>query len=93
MQTPPAWKTKAIRLAANQCALMARVDNFGEDPSGAKGKVTLEEMKQKIEKWQEAPPAKTAKPLPVPDAEKKKRRYGWHYPCVILHGYEYVGCT
>ena len=48
MQTPPAWKTKAIRLAANQCALMARVDNFGEDPSGAKGKVTLEEMKQKI---------------------------------------------
>eukprot|EP00958_Prasinococcus_capsulatus_P029634 scaffold7576_cov417-Prasinococcus_capsulatus_cf.AAC.11 len=76
-QTPPAWKTKAIRLMANQCALMSRVDNFGEDPSGAKGKATLEEVKQKIEKWQEAPPAKTAKPLPVPDAEKKKRRLAW----------------
>ena len=30
----------------------------------------------KIEKWQEPPPAKTIKPLPVPDLEPKKRRGG-----------------
>jgi U4/U6 small nuclear ribonucleoprotein PRP31 len=34
------------------------------------------EMAAKIEKWQEPPPAKTAKPLPAPDAEAKKRRGG-----------------
>jgi U4/U6 small nuclear ribonucleoprotein PRP31 len=38
-----------------------------------------EEMVKKIEKWQEPPPAKTAKVLPVPDAEVKKRRGGKRY--------------
>jgi U4/U6 small nuclear ribonucleoprotein PRP31 len=33
-------------------------------------------MLAKIEKWQEPPPAKQAKPLPVPDLEAKKRRGG-----------------
>jgi hypothetical protein len=33
-------------------------------------------MLAKIEKWQEPPPAKQAKPLPVPDLEPKKRRGG-----------------
>ncbi len=35
-----------------------------------------EEMRKKIEKWQEPPPAKIEKPLPVPDLEQKKRRGG-----------------
>lgn len=35
-----------------------------------------EEMEKKIEKWQEPPPAKIDKPLPVPDQEPKKRRGG-----------------
>ena len=35
-----------------------------------------EDVIAKIEKWQEPPPAKQAKPLPVPDAEPKKRRGG-----------------
>ena len=34
------------------------------------------EVTRKIDKWQEPPPAKTAKPLPCPDAEVKKRRGG-----------------
>jgi U4/U6 small nuclear ribonucleoprotein PRP31 len=33
-------------------------------------------MLAKIEKWQEPPPAKQPKPLPVPDLEPKKRRGG-----------------
>ena len=36
----------------------------------------LEEMLKKIEKWQELPPARTAKPLPVPGGPSKKRRGG-----------------
>lgn len=35
-----------------------------------------DEMVKKIEKWQEPPPAKIEKPLPVPDQEPKKRRGG-----------------
>ena len=35
-----------------------------------------EEMEKKVEKWQEPPPAKQTKVLPVPDMEPKKRRGG-----------------
>nr|XP_043611413.1 U4/U6 small nuclear ribonucleoprotein Prp31 homolog [Erigeron canadensis] len=35
-----------------------------------------EEIREKIEKWQEPPPAKQPKPLPVPDSEPKKKRGG-----------------
>jgi U4/U6 small nuclear ribonucleoprotein PRP31 len=38
-----------------------------------------DDMLKKIEKWQEPPPAKTAKVLPVPDGEAKKRRGGKRY--------------
>ncbi len=50
-----------------------------QDPSGTAGREMKEEMVKKIEKWQEPPPAKTAKVLPVPDAEGKKRRGGKRY--------------
>lgn len=43
---------------------------------GAKGRALREEIMRKIEKWQEPPPAKQPKPLPVPDAEPKKKRGG-----------------
>lgn len=35
-----------------------------------------EEMQKKIAKWQEPPPAKQTRVLPVPDMEPKKRRGG-----------------
>ena len=50
-----------------------------QDPSGAAGLAMKEEMAKKIEKWQEPPPAKNVKVLPVPDAEVKKRRGGKRY--------------
>jgi U4/U6 small nuclear ribonucleoprotein PRP31 len=46
------------------------------DTVGGHGQALKDEIIKKIEKWQEPPPAKTAKPLPVPDAEPKKRRGG-----------------
>ena len=75
-KTPPALRTKAARLVGGKCTLMARVDAFGEDPSGTTGRKMSDEVVKKIEKWQEPPPAKTSKPLAVPDQEGKKRRGG-----------------
>lgn len=47
--------------------------------AGTAGESMRSEVLAKIEKWQEPPPAKTVKPLPAPDAEKKKRRGGKRY--------------
>lgn len=74
--TPPGLRLKAARLAASKCSLLARVDAYGQDPSGETGKKFRDDMAAKITKWQEPPPAKTSKPLPAPDAEIKKRRGG-----------------
>lgn len=75
-KTPPAWRSKAARLIGAKCTLMARIDAFGESPDGSTGRTFAEEIMKKIEKWQEAPPARTAKPLPAPGIEAKKRRGG-----------------
>ncbi|KAM2339564.1 hypothetical protein ACFX1X_019119 [Malus domestica] len=55
---------------------VARVDSTRGDPSGNTGRAFQEEIRKKIEKWQEPPPAKQPKPLPVPDSEPKKKRGG-----------------
>lgn len=75
-QTPPAWRNKAVRLVAGKCTLLARVDAYGQDPSGEVGRQFRTEMLAKIEKWQEPPPAKTVKPILMPAGEAKKRRGG-----------------
>jgi U4/U6 small nuclear ribonucleoprotein PRP31 len=75
-KTPPAWRSKAARLIGAKCSLMARVDAFGECPDGSTGRKFADEIVKKIDKWQEAPPARTAKPLPAPGVEQKKRRGG-----------------
>lgn len=36
-QTPPGLKAKALRLIGAKAALLARVDAFGQDPSGQTG--------------------------------------------------------
>ncbi|MQM08557.1 hypothetical protein Taro_041410, partial [Colocasia esculenta] len=56
--------------------LAARVDSTRGDPTGKTGRDLREEIRKKIEKWQEPPPAKQPKPLPVPDSEPKKKRGG-----------------
>lgn len=74
--TPPALKMRAARLLASKATLAARVDSTRGDPSGNTGRTLREEIRKKIEKWQEPPPAKQPKPLPVPDSEPKKKRGG-----------------
>ncbi|KAG8065666.1 hypothetical protein GUJ93_ZPchr0004g38900 [Zizania palustris] len=74
--TPPALRTRACRLIAAKSTLAARIDSIRGDPTGKAGRNLLEEIRKKIEKWQEPPPAKLPKPLPVPDFEPKKKRGG-----------------
>ncbi|KAL5552914.1 hypothetical protein UlMin_040315 [Ulmus minor] len=74
--TPPSLRMRACRLVAAKSTLAARVDSTRGDPSGTTGRTLREEIRKKIDKWQEPPPAKTAKPLPVPDSEPKKKRGG-----------------
>ncbi|CAI7790558.1 unnamed protein product, partial [Closterium sp. NIES-54] len=74
--TPPPLRMRSTRLVAGKCALAARVDATHGDLSGGAGRRLRAEMERKIDKWQEPPPAKQPKPLPVPDAEPKKRRGG-----------------
>mmetsp|Transcript_20589 Transcript_20589/g.49016 ORF Transcript_20589/g.49016 Transcript_20589/m.49016 type:complete len:497 (-) Transcript_20589:41-1531(-) len=75
-RTPPPLRPRACRLVGGKVALLARMDAYGQDPSGSGGQRLREEMEKKIEKWQEPPPAKIEKPLPVPDQEPKKKRGG-----------------
>ncbi|MQL46470.1 hypothetical protein EI019_24980, partial [Escherichia coli] len=63
-------------MLAAKATLAARVDSTSGDPTGKTGRSLLEEVRKKIEKWQEPPPAKQPKPLPVPDSEPKKKRGG-----------------
>ena len=78
-KAPPALRGKAARLVGGKCTMMARVDSYGQDPTGSRGQAMKDEMLAKLEKWQELPPARIAKPLPVPDMERKKRRGGRRY--------------
>lgn len=74
--TPPPLRMRACRLVAGKSTLAARVDSIRGDPMGKTGRTLCEEVRKKIEKWQEPPPAKQPKPLPVPDSEPKKKRGG-----------------
>jgi U4/U6 small nuclear ribonucleoprotein PRP31 len=74
--TPPALRMRAGRLLAAKSSLAARVDSTRGDPTGGNGRAFRAEMVKKIAKWQEPPPAKLPKPLPVPDSEPKKKRGG-----------------
>ena len=76
---PEAFRAKAARVVGAKCTLMARVDAYGTDPAGSSGARMKEEVKGKMDKVMEAPPARIEKPLPVPDAEPKKRRGGRRY--------------
>ncbi|PIA62021.1 hypothetical protein AQUCO_00200185v1 [Aquilegia coerulea] len=74
--TPPSLRNRACRLLAAKSTLAARVDSVRGDPTGKTGRTLRDEILKKIEKWQEPPPAKLPKPLPVPDSEPKKKRGG-----------------
>lgn len=71
---PPEYRRKAARLIATKVALAARIDSCHEQRDGAAGRRFREDIISKLEKAQEPPPPKLAKPLPVPlDMPSKKR--------------------
>lgn len=76
--TPPGLRNKAAKLVGAKCSLLARVDAHGNHKDGSIGKSTRDSIVQKIEKWQEPPPARKGDVLPLPDADemKKSRRGG-----------------
>jgi U4/U6 small nuclear ribonucleoprotein PRP31 len=74
--THPPLRMRACRLLAAKSTLAARVDSIRGDPSGKTGRALKDEIRTKIEKWQEPPPAKQPKPLPVLDFEPKKKKRG-----------------
>ena len=76
---PPSLQTKAIRMVTSRAILAARVDSFNDSPAGETGKGFYDEIAKKIEKFNEPPPAKKEKALPVPDMVRKKRRAGRRY--------------
>jgi U4/U6 small nuclear ribonucleoprotein PRP31 len=76
---PSALRLKALRLLAGKCILAARIDSFGQDQTGNTGIKFFEEVQQKIEKWQEPPPAKLHKALPAPNDKPRNKRGGKRY--------------
>jgi len=71
---PPEFRKKAAKLVASKVTLAARVDCFHESEDGSVGKNLLEQIYEKFDKWQEPPPCKQTKALPVPlEAPRKKR--------------------
>jgi U4/U6 small nuclear ribonucleoprotein PRP31 len=76
---PPALKMRALRLVAGKVTLAARIDSFHQDTAGSSGLNFQEEILKRLDKLQEPPPPKQAKPLPVPGGGTKKKRGGKRY--------------
>jgi U4/U6 small nuclear ribonucleoprotein PRP31 len=76
MSLPPSYRKRGADLVANKAILAARVDSAKEHHDGNIGTRLRADIEAKFQKWQEPPPARTAKPLPVPDEVRKKHRAG-----------------
>lgn len=73
---PSTLRMKASKVCAAKLALAARCDCYGQDKVGLTGQRMLEEIKAKIEKWQEPTNTASKKALPKPDEAPKKKRGG-----------------
>lgn len=73
---PPKMRPKAGSVVAGKACLAARVDACRESTDGAMGAALHDTLVAKFAKMQERPPARTAKPLPIPGDETKRRHRG-----------------
>ena len=64
------------RIVAGKTTLAARIDSFHESRDGHLGNELRSEVDMRIEKLQEPPPVKLAKPLPAPLEQARKKRGG-----------------
>ncbi|KAL5669111.1 hypothetical protein ACJX0J_021332, partial [Zea mays] len=69
--TPPSLRFQSSRLIAAKSTLATRIDY---DPTRTVVQNLLEEISKKIENWQQLPPARLPKPIPIPDFMPKKKR-------------------
>lgn len=76
MNLPKQYRSKAGDVVTGKASLAARVDSCREQRDGSMGRKLRETLDAKFQKWQEPPPAKTAKPLPVPGDEAKRKHRG-----------------
>eukprot|EP01048_Picozoa_sp_COSAG05_P019074 COSAG05_NODE_2911_length_2516_cov_2.661150_3_plen_504_part_00 len=76
---PPELKQRALRLVAGKVTLAARIDSFHQDAAGSAGQQFRDEVVKRLDKLQEPPPPKQAKPLPIPGGGIKKKRGGKRY--------------
>lgn len=68
---------RAYRLVSGKCMIAARVDSFHSSPTGIVGAKLRTEIEKKMDKWDEPPPARLEKALPLPEFIKKgKHRAG-----------------
>ena len=77
--TPNHLKNKALRIVSSKSTLAARLDSAGSDPSGESGRRWRLAIDKKIAKWQEPPPIKLKKALPIPKGKTRKKRGGRKY--------------
>eukprot|EP00177_Eucheuma_denticulatum_P000020 GFKZ01000041.1.p1 GENE.GFKZ01000041.1~~GFKZ01000041.1.p1 ORF type:complete len:510 (+),score=76.75 GFKZ01000041.1:1579-3108(+) len=76
MGLPKQYRSKAGDVVSGKACLAARVDACRKQSDGAMGRALRAKLEEKFTKWQEPPPAKTAKPLPVPGDEAKRKHRG-----------------
>ncbi len=72
----PEDRTKALRVISGKVVLAARLDMSKKFRDGSSGESWRKEIENKVNKWKEPGQGKMKKPLPLPDAEYKKRRGG-----------------
>ena len=73
---PVPLRQKAVRVLGGKVALAARSDTFQSARDGSVGRAFHGAISTKIEKWQEAPPARTKKALKKPDDMPSRKRGG-----------------
>lgn len=78
-KAPNDFKTKLVKLLANNCAKAVRVDASRLSQDGSIGKELKAKMLASFDKSQEPNAPKMKKPLPAPDDKPKKRRGGKRY--------------
>lgn len=73
---PPHQRSRAGDMVCGKACLAARVDACRAQPDGQMGQRLRTVLEGKLHKMQERAPARTAKPLPVPGDEVRRRHRG-----------------
>lgn len=73
---PPFIRRKALKMLAGKVALMARVDSYKNNNTGADGQRVRKEFDESLDKLLEPHKARTKKALPIPEEKKRNKRGG-----------------